>query len=71
MLEFLTSSIVQDFWLDGGITNTVHVGYFTHDKVLDNLENKDKITFVAFHTRPIMKFMDLIMRRCVNLRVES
>jgi hypothetical protein len=36
------------FWLDGGITNTVHVGYFTHDKVLDNLENKDKITFVAF-----------------------
>jgi len=25
-------------WLDGGITNTVHEGYFTHDKILDKLE---------------------------------
>ena len=25
------------FWLDAGITNTVHWGYFSHDKVLDNL----------------------------------
>ena len=24
-------------WLDGGITNTVHDGYFTHDKVLDKI----------------------------------
>jgi len=23
------------FWLDAGISNTVHPGYFTHDKVLD------------------------------------
>ena len=36
------------FWIDGGITNTVHPGYFTHDKVLDKLSNIDKITFVAF-----------------------
>lgn len=27
------------FWIDGGITNTVHKGYFEHDKVFDNLEN--------------------------------
>jgi len=25
------------FWIDAGITNTVHYGYFTHDKVFDNL----------------------------------
>lgn len=36
------------FWLDAGITNTVHIGYFTHDKVLDNLRNIDKVTFLAF-----------------------
>jgi len=36
------------FWLDAGITNTVHSGYFTHDKVLDKLGNIDKITFLAF-----------------------
>lgn len=36
------------FWLDAGITNTVHLGYFTHDKVLDKLTNIDKMTFVAF-----------------------
>ena len=34
------------FWVDAGITNTVHYGYFTHDKVFDNLpsfidSNKD------------------------------
>jgi hypothetical protein len=26
------------FWIDGGITNTVHPGYFTHDKVFDKLD---------------------------------
>lgn len=25
------------FWIDAGITSTVHPGYFTHDKVLDKL----------------------------------
>ncbi len=24
-------------WIDGGITNTVHQGYFTHDKILDKI----------------------------------
>jgi hypothetical protein len=27
------------FWIDAGITNTVHYGYFTHDKVFDKLSN--------------------------------
>ena len=27
------------FWIDAGITNTVHYGYFTHDRVFDNLPN--------------------------------
>jgi len=38
------------FWLDAGITNTVHPGYFTHDKVLDKLPEllDDKFLFVSF-----------------------
>ena len=36
------------YWLDAGITNTVHPGYFTHDRVLDKLTKIDKITFIAF-----------------------
>jgi FkbM family methyltransferase len=36
------------YWLDAGITNTVHHGYFTHDRVLDKLNKIDKITFIAF-----------------------
>jgi hypothetical protein len=37
------------FWIDAGITNTVHQGYFTHDRVLDNLDKlTDKFLFVCF-----------------------
>jgi hypothetical protein len=37
------------FWIDAGITNTVHSGYFTHDKVIDKLPNIiNKFTFVSF-----------------------
>jgi hypothetical protein len=37
------------FWIDAGLTNTVHQGYFTHDKVLEKLPNYiDKFTFVCF-----------------------
>jgi len=37
------------FWLDGGITNTVHPGYFSHDKVLSKVpEIVDKFLFVCF-----------------------
>ena len=37
------------FWLDAGITNTVHSGYFTHDKVLQKLPRFiNKFSFVCF-----------------------
>ena len=37
------------FWLDAGIANTVNIGYFTHDNVLNKVENLfDNFTFVAF-----------------------
>ena len=37
------------FWIDAGLTNTVHPGYFTHDKVLQKLPKYvDKFTFVCF-----------------------
>jgi hypothetical protein len=41
------------FWIDGGLTNTVNPGYFTHDRVLDNLDkyvlkNEDKFVFLSY-----------------------
>ena len=37
------------FWIDAGITNTVHSGYFTHDKVLEKINKlTDKFLFVCF-----------------------
>lgn len=37
------------FWIDAGLTNTVHKGYFTHDKVLDKLpKHINKFSFVCF-----------------------
>ena len=37
------------YWLDAGITNTIHPGYFTHDKIQNKLpEVFDKFGFVAF-----------------------
>jgi hypothetical protein len=37
------------FWIDGGLTNTVHPGYFTHDKVLDKLDKYiSKFSFICF-----------------------
>jgi hypothetical protein len=37
------------YWIDAGITNTVHSGYFTNDKVLEKLESKlNKFNFVCF-----------------------
>jgi hypothetical protein len=37
------------FWIDGGLTNTIHPGYFTHDKVLDNLSKYvSKFSFICF-----------------------
>jgi FkbM family methyltransferase len=37
------------FWIDAGLTNTIHPGYFTHDKVLDKLSKYvSKFSFVCF-----------------------
>jgi len=37
------------FWIDGGITNTVNIGYFTHDKVLKKLPSLvDDFHFICF-----------------------
>ena len=37
------------FWLDAGISNTVHPGYFTHDNVFDKIHNYiDKFSFITF-----------------------
>ena len=37
------------FWIDAGLTNTVHPGYFTHDKVLEKIPKLVKdFTFVCF-----------------------
>ena len=37
------------FWIDAGLTNTVHPGYFTHDKVLEKLPKYvSKFSFVSF-----------------------
>ncbi len=37
------------FWIDGGLTNTDHQGYFTHDKVFNNLSKYiSKFSFICF-----------------------
>ena len=36
-------------WIDAGISNTVHIGYFTHDNVLDYITDSfKKFSFVCF-----------------------
>lgn len=37
------------FWIDGGLTNTVHPGYFYHDKVFEKLDTYvKKFFFISF-----------------------
>jgi hypothetical protein len=37
------------FWIDAGLTNTVHPGYFTHDKIQDKLPKIfNKFGFITF-----------------------
>lgn len=37
------------FWIDAGITNTVHIGYFTHDNVLEIISKQfNKFNFICF-----------------------
>jgi hypothetical protein len=37
------------YWIDAGISNTVHLGYFSHDKVLEKIVKlTDKMMFICF-----------------------
>lgn len=37
------------YWIDAGLTSTVHPGYFTHDKVIEKLPKyTNKFTFICF-----------------------
>jgi len=37
------------YWIDGGLTNTVHPGYFSKDKVIEKIpEITDKFLFISF-----------------------
>ena len=37
------------YWIDAGITNTIHPGYFTHDKIQNKLHKVfDKFGFICF-----------------------
>lgn len=37
------------YWIDGGLTSTVHYGYFSHEKILDKIPKiSDKFLFIAF-----------------------
>ena len=63
------------FWLDAGIANTVNMGYFTHDMVLDKIENLfDRFTFVTFPyeaDREIHGFEINAMTEMVGQRVDK
>jgi hypothetical protein len=48
------------FWIDAGLTNTVHPGYFTHDKVLKKLPKYiSKFSFIVFRMTRRLKYMGL------------
>ena len=37
------------YWIDAGLANTVNIGYFTHDKVLEKVSKlSDNFTFICF-----------------------
>lgn len=63
------------FWLDAGITNTVHRGYFTYDKVLDKIKKYvNKFSFICFPYKAdgeIHGFDHESMNRIVNKKVEK
>jgi hypothetical protein len=47
LLDSFNSKLL--YWIDAGLANTVHPGYFTHDKVLDTVPKLfKKFTFVCF-----------------------
>lgn len=56
-------------WVDAGITNTVHQGYFTHDKCINKIEKYlNKFLFVAFpyENHEIHGFPESEMRQYAN-----
>lgn len=57
-------------WVDAGITNTVHWGYFTHDKVIDKIDQYlNKFLFVCFpyENHEIHGFPESAMRDYANV----
>jgi len=63
------------FWIDAGLTNTIHPGYFTHDKVLDKLpKHIGDFNFVCFPyetTTEIHGFVISEMNRLTNSKVNK
>lgn len=63
------------FWIDAGLTNTIHPGYFTHDKVLDKLpKHIGDFNFVCFPyetTTEIHGFTISEMNRITNSKVNK
>ena len=63
------------FWIDAGITNTIHPGYFTHDKVLNKLpKSLGDFNFVCFPyetTTEIHGFTISEMNRLTNSKVNK
>jgi len=63
------------FWIDAGLTNTIHPGYFTHDKVLDKLpKSLGDFNFVCFPyetTTEIHGFSISEMNRLTNSKVNK
>jgi len=36
------------YWIDAGLSNTVHMGYFTNDNLLEKIREIDKFFFICF-----------------------
>lgn len=63
------------YWIDAGLTNTVHPGYFTHDKVLDKLTKYTyKFSFICFPyeaNTEIHGFNYSVMNSMVNNKINK
>ena len=36
------------YWIDAGLANTVNMGYFTHDNILEKVDQFENFTFICF-----------------------
>jgi hypothetical protein len=63
------------FWIDAGLTNTVHPGYFTHDKIVDKLISYTyKFSFICFPyeaNTEIHGFNYTVMNSMVNSEINK